>query len=400
MAEVLLGVSGGIAAYKAVDVLRMLQRDGHDVSVIMTRNATRFVGPETFSALSGRPVGLGQFTDPGTAGYDHLDFARRADVAVVCPATANTLARLAHGLADGLLSTSLVAFDGPVVVAPAMNTRMWEHPATVANVATLEARGVVVVPPASGLLADGEVGMGRLASPADVCAAVERVVRHGGEMQGREILITAGGTREPIDAVRYVGNSSSGKMAWAIVDAARDRGARVTVVAANVDLPRRPDVTYRDAGTAEALHRVCLDEFPGCDALVMTAAVADYRPVRAETGKIDKSAASSLQIDLERTTDILSDLAAARADQVMVGFAAEAGAAGLQRARDKRTRKGVDIVVHNDISAPGIGFGSDDNAITIIGPGDAEVFFERRSKRACAEAILDALMSQVTARTG
>lgn len=389
MAEILLGVSGGIAAYKAVDVLRILQRRGHQVSVVMTHNATRFVGETTFASLSGRPVGVDLFGMPQEPGYDHLDFARRADVMLVCPASANTIARMAAGLGDGLLATSFLAFEGPVVAAPAMNTKMWENAAVVENLATLARRGVHIVPPESGLLADGDVGMGRLAEPAAICDRTEAALGVSTEMSGRRVLITAGGTREPIDAVRYVGNSSSGKMAWAIADAARARGAEVTVIAANVDLPRRGDVTYVDAPTAAGMHAACLEAFPHCDLLVMAAAVADYRPVTAAEGKIDKSAASAMEIRLERTEDILTDLAARRSGQALVGFAAEAGEAGLARARAKRTRKGVDIVVHNDISAPGVGFGSADNAITIIGPGDGETHLDRRSKRACAEAILD-----------
>lgn len=388
MAEILLGVSGGIAAYKAVDVLRILQRRGHDVSVVMTHNATRFIGEATFASLSGRPVGVDLFGRPQEPGYDHLDFARRADLMLVCPASANTLAQMAAGLGDGLLATSFLAFEGPVVVAPAMNTKMWENAATIENLATLARRGIHIVPPESGLLADGDVGMGRLAEPAEICDRAEAALGVSTELAGRRVLITAGGTREPIDAVRYVGNSSSGKMAWAIADAARARGAEVTVICANVDLPRRGDVTYVDAPTAGAMHAAALEAFPHCDLLVMAAAVADYRPVRAAEGKIDKSAADAMEVRLERTEDILTDLAARRSAQALVGFAAEAGPAGLARARDKRTRKGVDIVVHNDISAPGVGFGSDHNAITIIGP-DGELHLDRRSKRACAEAILD-----------
>ncbi len=388
MAEILLGVSGGIAAYKAVDVLRILQRRGHSVSVVMTDNATRFVGEATFAALSGRPVGVDLFGRPQEPGYDHLDYARRAELMLVCPASANTLARMAAGLGDGLLATSFLAFEGPVVVAPAMNTKMWDNAATIANLQTLARRGIHIVPPESGLLADGDVGMGRLAEPAEICDRAEDALGVSTELAGRRVLVTAGGTREPIDAVRYVGNSSSGKMAWAVVDAARARGAEVTVVVANVDLPRRGDVVYVDAPTAAGMHAACLEAFDHCDLLVMAAAVADYRPSTAAAGKIDKSAADAMEIRLERTEDILTDLAGRRRGQVLVGFAAEAGAAGLDRARDKRTRKGVDVVVHNDISRPGLGFGSDDNAITIIGP-DGETHLDRRSKRACAEAILD-----------
>lgn len=398
MAEVLLGVSGGIAAYKAIDVLRILQGHGHGVSVVMTRNATQFVTPGTFAALSGRAVGINLFGQPEEPGYDHLNFARRADIMVVVPASANTLARMATGIADGLLATSFLAFDGPVVVAPAMNTKMWSNAATIANLETLRARGVHVVPPASGVLADGDVGVGRLAEPRVIADAVEEVLRGAATLSGVRVLVTAGGTQEPIDAVRFVGNRSSGKMGWAVADGAHGRGARVTVLAANVSLPRTPGIAYVETPTAASLQAAVAEHLAGCDVLVMAAAVADYRPVAAAEGKIDKSAAETMEIRLERTQDILSGVAAARDRQVLVGFAAEHGPEGLARARDKRTRKGVDLLVHNDVSVPGIGFGSDENVVTIIGPGDAEQTLPRMSKAACAGRILDALTPLVRGR--
>ncbi|MGD9694594.1 MAG: bifunctional phosphopantothenoylcysteine decarboxylase/phosphopantothenate--cysteine ligase CoaBC [Thermoleophilia bacterium] len=391
MAEILLGVSGGIAAYKAVDVLRILQSRGHDVTVVMTRTARRFVGPSTFAALSGRPVGTSTFGAEERPGYGHLDLARRADLLLVCPATADTLAHMAAGLAGGLLGAVHLAFDGPVLVAPAMNTRMYLHPATAENLARLQARGVGVIPPASGLLADGETGVGRLADPLTVVDAVEARLAGAGSLAGRRVLISAGGTREPIDAVRYVGNRSSGRMGWAVAEAARRRGAAVTVLASNVDLPRHPDVRYVDAPTAEGLRQAAGREFPACDVLVMAAAVADFRPVAAQDGKIDKSAHGHLEIDLEPTVDIVAELVGRRERQVVVGFAAEHGEAGLARAREKRARKGLDLIVHNDVSVDGIGFGSADNAITIIG-AEGEEHVARASKEACAERIWDAVV--------
>lgn len=389
MAEILLGVSGGIAAYKAVDLLRILQRDGHDVTVVMTRAARRFVGPATFAALSGRPVGTDLFGPDSRPGYDHLDLARRAELFVIAPASANTIARMAAGLGDGLLGATYLAFEGPVVIAPAMNTRMWRHAATTDNLALLAARGVAVVPPESGLLADGEVGEGRLAQPRTIAAAVGERLGRAGSLAGRRVVVSAGGTQEPVDAVRFLGNRSSGRMGWALAEAARARGAEVTVLAANVDLPRRHDVRYVDAPTAAELHRVAREELPGCDLLVMAAAVADYRPAEAREGKIDKAAAEALELRLERTDDILSDLARRRCAQVLVGFAAEAGPEGLARARRKREAKDVDLVVHNDVAVAGIGFGSDRNEITILGPGAREEALPRMSKRDCAERILD-----------
>ncbi len=390
MAEILLGVSGGIAAYKSVDVLRILQRRGHGVTVVMTASARRFVGPATFAALSGRPVGTRLFGPEDRAGYDHLELARGHDLLLVCPASANTIARMAAGLGDGLLGSVHLAFDGPVLIAPAMNTRMWLHPATAANLATLRARGVGVVEPGSGLLADGEVGVGRLAEPADVADASETRLAGAGQLAGRRVLVSAGGTREPIAPVRYVGNRSSGRMGWAVAEEARRRGAQVTVLASNVDLPRHPGVRYVDAPTAADLHGAALEAFPACDVLVMAAAVADFRPGEARAGKIDKSAGGGLHLDLEPTVDILTDLAARKDGQVVVGFAAEHGEAGLARARDKRIRKRLDLMVHNDVSVNGIGFGSAENEITIIGDGGEESL-ARMSKEACAGRILDAV---------
>jgi phosphopantothenoylcysteine decarboxylase/phosphopantothenate--cysteine ligase len=391
MAEVLLGVSGGIAAYKAVDLMRILQRRGHGVTVVMTRAARRFVGAATFAALSGRPVGVDLFGAEERPGYDHLELARRADLLLVAPASANTIARMAAGLGDGLLGSVHLAFDGPVVIAPAMNTRMWLHPATADNLALLATRGVQVVAPASGLLADGEVGVGRLADPAAIADAVDARLAGAGTLAGRRVLVSAGGTREPIDPVRYVGNRSSGRMGWAVAEAARRRGADVTVLAANVDLPRHPDVRYLEAPTAADLRRAALDAFGSCDLLVMAAAVADFAPAAARAGKIDKGAEGRLALDLEPTADILSELAGRRDGQVVVGFAAEHGPDGLARARAKRARKRLDLIVHNDISADGVGFGSADNEITIIG-ADGEETLPRMTKDACAERILDAVL--------
>jgi phosphopantothenoylcysteine decarboxylase/phosphopantothenate--cysteine ligase len=396
MARILLGVSGGIAAYKAVDSLRALQRRGHDVHVVMTRGATRFVGAATFAALSGNRVGTTLFGNDELPDYRHLDLARGADVFVVAPATANTIARLAAGFGDDLLTSTYLAYAGPVLVAPAMNTRMWEHPATVTNIETIRSRGIHVIPPGEGLLADGDIGAGRLAETEDIVAAVEAVLATGGapvsgDLSGRRVLVTAGGTREPIDSVRFVGNRSSGRMGFAVAAAAVRRGADVTVIAANVDLPRDPAITYIDVERADQLLDATRALFPSCDMLIMSAAVADFRPSVGTVGKIDKSATESLVVTMEPTADILTTLAAEKTSQVVVGFAAEHGAAGLQRARDKRTRKRLDVIVHNDISQPGIGFEGDQNAITIIGPGDAERTVAQTSKAACATAIIDAV---------
>jgi phosphopantothenoylcysteine decarboxylase / phosphopantothenate---cysteine ligase len=401
MAEVLLGVTGGIAAYKALDLMRILQRRGHGVTVVMTRAATRFVGQASFAALSGRAVETELFGVPGEPRYRHLELARSADLMVIAPASANTIARLAAGLGDGLLASCYLAFRGPVIIAPAMNTTMLTHPATAANLARLRERGVDVVDPVAGLLADGDVGVGRLAEPQVIADAVQaRLGAGAGPLAGRRVLVTAGGTREPIDAVRYVGNRSSGRMGWAVADAARRRGAQVTVLAANVELPRHQGIAYVETPTAAQLAAEAAARFPSCDLLVMAAAVADYRPApnEAHEGKLDKGAADALELRLERTEDIVSGLAAARAGQVVVGFAAEHGPGGLERARAKRRRKDLDLLVYNDVAAPGVGFGADENEITILGPGDEERSLPRMSKAACAEAILDAAGPLVGAR--
>jgi phosphopantothenoylcysteine decarboxylase/phosphopantothenate--cysteine ligase len=274
---------------------------------------------------------------------------------------------------------------------------MYLHAATAANLALLRSRGVAVVEPTSGLLADGEIGVGRLADPVAIVEAVEARLAGAGTLAGRSVLVSAGGTREPIDPVRFVGNRSSGRMGWAVAEAARRRGAEVTVLAANVDLPRHPDIRYLDAPTAHDLHRAALAEFPACDVLVMAAAVADFRPDRPLDGKIDKAAEQRLALDLEPTEDILLDLAARRGSQVVVGFAAEYGAAGLERARAKRARKHLDLIVHNDVSLDGIGFESGENAITIIGDSREEVV-ARSGKDVCAERILDAVIPLLAAR--
>ncbi|MEO2139286.1 MAG: bifunctional phosphopantothenoylcysteine decarboxylase/phosphopantothenate--cysteine ligase CoaBC, partial [Thermoleophilia bacterium] len=385
--------TGGIAAYKSLDVLRILQRQGHGVSVVMTHTAERFVGSASFAALSGREVGTHLFGDSDQPGYHHLDVNDGKDLMLVAPASANTISQMASGAASSLLTSCYLAFRGPVVVAPAMNTSMWLHPATARNMETLRRDGAHIIDPESGLLADGAVGPGRLAEPAAIVAAVEAALgapAGARDMEGLSVLISAGGTREPIDAVRYVGNRSSGRMGWALAAAARDRGAAVAVVQANVDLPREAGIRYVDAPTAAAMRDACRAEFPACDVLIMCAAVADYRPVAAADGKLDKSRADAITVEMERTTDILAELSALRGDQVLVGFAAEHGPEGLDRARAKRVRKAVDIVVHNDAAIPGAAFEGPENVITIIGPGEDEASLPRMTKRECAERILDA----------
>lgn len=403
MARLLLGVCGGIAAYRALDVVRLATKSGHAVRVIQTPDAQRFVGSLSFAALTGAPVlttewerdpARGAFPDQQAPEHDplsHLELVRNADAFLIAPATANTIAKLAAGLADNLLGSAALAASCPLIVAPAMNHHMWEHKATQANVALLRERGVHIVEPEVGALASKhEWGTGRLADPATLIAAFEAVVPAGERpWDGLKVLITAGGTREPIDAVRFVGNRSSGRMGFALADEAAALGAQVTVVAANVALARHPRVRYVDVSTAAELERACADEFPGCDVLIMAAAVADFRPRDPADGKLKKTGLDDLTIELEATTDVLSGLAASRRNtQLVVGFAAEHGDGALAYGREKLVRKRLDAIVVNDIGAAGVGFDAIDNEVTVITATD-ETAVPKASKPEVARAILE-----------
>ncbi len=405
MARILVGVSGGIAAYKALDLVRLATKSGHAVRVVQTPESQRFVGAASFSALTGAPVltdeferdpARGVFPDQAAPDHDplsHLELVRNADVFLIAPATANTIAKLAHGLADNLLTSAALATTCPLLVAPAMNHHMWGHPATQANVATLRERGVLIIDPGVGALASKhEWGAGRLAEPAELLAAAESVVPAGERpWDGLRVLVTAGGTREPIDAVRYVGNRSSGRMGFAIADEAAALGARVTVVAANVALPRSPGVRYVDVVTAAELQAACETAFDDCDVLVMSAAVADFRPSDPAGGKLKKQGRDRLSIDLEPTPDVLAGLAARRRPgQTLVGFAAEHGAGAVGYGREKLARKGLDAVVVNDVGAPGVGFDVLDNEVTILTAG-GERHVPKATKAEIARAVLAAV---------
>jgi phosphopantothenoylcysteine decarboxylase/phosphopantothenate--cysteine ligase len=376
MARVLLGVSGGIAAYKACEVCRLLVKGGHDVVPLVTPGAERFVTAETFRALARRP--------PAEDVYLHLT---RADLLIVAPCTANTLAKLAHGLADTVLTEAALAHRGPVLVAPAMNPRMWSHPATRANAEALRARGVVLVGPDEGETAEGELGVGRMSEPEEIVAAAEELLTGRSPLRGRHVLVSAGGTREPIDSVRFVGNRSSGRMGVALAGEARRRGARVTLLASNLSVPAPVGVEVIDAPTAADLEREALSRAPTADVVIMAAAVADYRPAEALAAKRPKDAAA-WTVELEPTTDVLQTLGRERrAGQVLVGFAAEHDERGLERAREKRTRKNVDLVVYNDVGRTDIGFDASDNEVTIV--GDSERTIPKAPKEDVAAAILD-----------
>lgn len=403
MSRILLGVTGGIAAYKALEFVRLATAAGHTVRVVQTEAAQRFVGPASFAALTGAPVlstewerdpARGAFPDQHAPAHDplsHLELVANADVFVVAPAGANTIAKLAHGLADNLLSAAALAARCPLVLAPAMNVHMWEHAATRANLAQLRERGAVVVEPTEGRLGSvGEWGMGRLAEPAAILAAAEQALApaSGAPWSGLDVLVTAGGTREPIDAVRYVGNRSSGRMGFALAEAAAARGARVTVVAANVALERDPRVRYVDVETAAELERACDAAFAACDVLLMVAAVADFRPEDPADGKLKKSGREELVVRMEPTPDVLRGLAAARRPgQVLVGFAAETGERAVEYGRQKLASKGLDAVVVNDVAADGVGFDAAENEVVIL-TAHGEHHAPRAAKSVIASAIL------------
>jgi phosphopantothenoylcysteine decarboxylase/phosphopantothenate--cysteine ligase len=458
MPRILLGVSGGIAAYKALEFVRLATGAGHAVRVVQTPASRRFVGRASFEALTGAPVLVGEFErDPARGAFPdrsretlasgehprfgqqlpahepiaHLELVRNADLYLIAPASANTIAKLAHGLADNLLCSAALAATCPVVVAPAMNNHMYEHPAVRANLDTLRARGVSVIEPDSGRLASkGEEGVGRLPDPARLLELCEARLATGGSpppselpvtsgagpkpgararpetdgpsmaaggpatgfsWTGLRVLVTAGGTREPIDSVRFLGNSSSGRMGLALAQAAHERGAQVTVVAANVSLPHPEGVLWRGVATAAQLQEACEEEFPRCDVLLMAAAVADFRPAEPADGKLKKAGRERLRLELEATPDVLRTLAARRRPgQTLVGFAAEHGSGALEYGRGKLREKELDAVVVNDISRSDIGIGAEDNEVAIL-TATEEQHIPRAAKAEVAAAILDAV---------
>jgi phosphopantothenoylcysteine decarboxylase/phosphopantothenate--cysteine ligase len=433
MARVLLGVTGGIAAYKALELTRLATKAGHSVRVIQTEASTRFAGTASFAAITGAPVLVTEWEpdplrgafpgdpQPDHAPLSHLALVDTADVYAIAPASANTLAKLASGQADNLVCAAALACRRPLVLAPAMNDAMYEHPATQANLATLRERGAIVLEPGTGALGSpGEWGVGRLPEPPELLAAIEAALgapAAGGDpgttgdrdshlgtsngdrrWSGLRVLVTAGGTREPIDAVRFIGNRSSGRMGFALADEAARRGAGVAVVAANVALPRNPAVRYVDVETAAELAAATADEFERADVLLMAAAVADYRPASARADKIKKTEAE-LELRLERTEDVLSGLAGRRrAGQLVVGFAAETGAGALEYGREKLARKQLDAVIVNDVSEPGIGFDAAENEVTIV-TAEEERHVARAAKPAVAAAILDMVLSRRSSST-
>ena len=403
--RVVLGVSGGIAAYKACELLRLLTESGHDVTVIPTDAALRFVGAATWEALSGKPVSGSVFDD--VSSVRHVVLGQQADLVVVAPATADLLARAAHGRADDLLTATLLTARCPVVFAPAMHTEMWQHPATRSNVDTLRSRGAVVVEPAYGRLTGADTGPGRLPEPAEIFRMCADLVQRGSavrlDLLGRRVVVSAGGTREHLDPVRFLGNSSSGKQGYALATAAVARGAEVTVVAANVVLPEPAGAKVvhvtSTRGLADAVEHASRD----ADAVVMAAAPADFRPVEVSEHKIKKGTdAAAAQLRLVETEDVLADLVRRRghaARPVLVGFAAETGddrGSVLDHARDKLRRKGCDLLVANDVRGGAV-FGHDDNEAVVISATAPDVAVPRASKHAVAHAVWDQVARLVAA---
>ena len=376
MGRVLLGVTGGIAAYKACELTRLFVHGGHDVTPLLTHDAERFVTAQTFEALARKEM-------PREV-YPHLV---EADLFVIAPLSASTMAKLAHGLADSVLTQTALAFDGPMLVAPAMNPRMWTHAATQANAETLRSRGVELIGPEQGETAEGDVGLGRMSEPADIYARCVSRLEKGEQLRGRRVLVTAGGTREPLDSVRFLGNRSSGRMGAALAGEARRRGADVTLVAANLSVATPVGVDVVDAPTAEDVARETLAR-GDADVVLMAAAVADYRPAEVADGKREKSA-EPWTVTLEPTTDVLAQLGEKRTDgQLLVGFAADRGDRGLERAREKLAAKRVDMIVFNDVSRDDVGFDAADNEVVLVS-AEGERRIEKAAKERIAEAILD-----------
>lgn len=393
MALIALGVTGGIGAYKAVEVARLLQKRGHDVQAVMTRSARKFVGPVTFEAITRRRVITGQWTPGANADIEHISIASDIALLVVVPATANVIGKFAHGIADDFLSSLYLATTAPVLMAPAMNSNMLAHPAVQQNLAALEARGVGFVDPGEGYLACGWIGKGRLAEPDVVVEAVERVLARRRSLSGRRIVVTAGPTLEDLDPVRFIGNRSSGRMGLAIAGDLAARGADVTLITGptSVTLPRTTE-TVRVRSAAE-MHRAVMDASAGADALVMAAAVANYTPERVAGEKVADDG-EALTLRLVPTPDILAEVAARRkreahARPLLVGFAAETSDV-VTRARAKRLRKGIDVIVANDVSRTDAGFDVDNNAVTVIDDAGEETL-PLQSKAEIARALGDRL---------
>ncbi|MDT5025745.1 MAG: phosphopantothenoylcysteine decarboxylase / phosphopantothenate---cysteine ligase [Micromonosporaceae bacterium] len=395
--RVVLGVAGGIAAYKACELLRLLTESGHDVRVVPTAAALKFVGEPTWAALSGKPVATEVWQDVHEV--PHVAIGQSADLVVVAPATADLLAKAAHGLADDLLTSTLLTARCPVVLAPAMHTEMWEHPATMANVATLRSRGVIVIEPASGRLTGADTGKGRLPDPTEIFAVALRVLRRRADMSpaltGRRIVITAGGTREPLDPVRFLGNRSSGKQGYALARTAVARGAEVTLISANVSLPDPAGVTMVAVGSTEELRKATVEAATEADVVVMAAAPADFRPAEYAESKIKKADDGSAPVlRLVTNPDIAAELGQRKRDgQLLVAFAAETGDA-IANARPKLLRKNADLIVVNEVGVDKV-FGQDTNAVTVLGADGSVTEITEASKEDVADAVWDLVAARL-----
>ena len=386
--NIVLGVSGGIAAYKSVELCRRLVDAGAYVAPIMTEDAHRFIGPVTLSALASEPVHTSLWDDASP--IPHTRLGQNADVIVVAPATARVIAAYAMGLSHDVLVATLIATRAPVVLCPAMHTEMWEHPSVQHNIEVLRSRGVIIVEPQSGRLAGGDIGTGRLADTDSIASAIDSVLAASHDLSGVSVLVTAGGTREPIDAVRVIANRSSGKQGYAIAENAARRGATVTLVS-TVDRPTLASITVIPVETAEDMLRAVTCHSDSSDVIVMSAAVADFRPVQRSDGKI-KKADGVPEIVLEKTPDILAGLGARKREgQILVGFAAETEDL-IAHAQDKLVRKNLDLIVANDVSAPGVGFSHDTNAVTILGAGGVLQTVALTDKHHIASAVLDSVV--------
>jgi phosphopantothenoylcysteine decarboxylase/phosphopantothenate--cysteine ligase len=385
---VVLGITGSIAAYKGADLASKLTQAGARVEVIMTESATKFVSPTTFRSLTSRPVVTEMFELSTEFSLEHVALAEAADVVVIAPATANIIAKIAAGIADDMLSCTVLATKAPVIIAPAMHSGMWENSVTKENVAKLKARGITFVGPGYGRLASGGMGQGRLAENEKIVGTISQVLGRKGDLAGKRIVVTAGGTREAIDPVRFIGNRSSGKMGYAVAEAARDRGAKVTLITAPTALPDPVGIEVTHITSAIQMKEAVTKATAKCDALIMAAAVADYMPKSAARGKIKKAVAGeSLTLELKRTPDILSDV---KGNFIRVGFAAETTENLLQHARkDELIKKNLDLVAANDITAPGAGFDVDTNIVTLITRAGKVENLPLMTKREVADKILD-----------
>ena len=386
--NIVLGVSGGIAAYKSVELCRRLVDAGAYVAPIMTEDAHRFIGPVTLSALASEPVHTSLWDDASP--IPHTRLGQNADVIVVAPATARVIAAYAMGLSHDVLVATLIATRAPVVLCPAMHTEMWEHPSVQHNIEVLRSRGVIIVEPQSGRLAGGDIGTGRLADTDSIASAIDSVLASSHDLSSVSVLVTAGGTREPIDAVRVIANRSSGKQGYAVAENAARRGATVTLVS-TVDRPTLASITVIPVETADDMLRAVTCHSDSSDVIVMSAAVADFRPVQRSDGKI-KKADGVPEIVLEKTPDILAGLGARKREgQILVGFAAETEDL-IAHAQDKLVRKNLDLIVANDVSAPGVGFSHDTNAVTILGAGGVLQTVALTDKHHIASAVLDSVV--------